>query len=420
MTRRIAISSGHGLHIRGASASPNPEPYNDEVDEVRKIVDRVHELLTGANVACVKFHDNTSYDQSTNLNTIVNWHNKQSRDLDVSVHLNANVTTSNPMGCEVLYVTQETLAEETSAAIAAAGHFKDRGEKYRGDLAFLNGTNKPAILLECWFCDSSADCANGRQYREDICAAIAECIADVELDSVEPPEPEEPPDQERPPVEITERNVVEISGHATGDVTVFFNGAMVHGHPDCEHIVDLTLTKRGDVIVMINGEQFNNSPPTEPPETPAAEVPANQQDIITTVFGGAADDEYSAYGPYDSQGRGPYLNDSDYYVSLPWTISGAGRDGDINVKVTNRANGKALVGWVGDKGPWFVDDNYTATGDRPLAEQCYEAGEPCPRGPNQGTVPNGAGIDISPAMARDLGISGKGKVDWVFVDSATA
>jgi len=261
MTRRIAISSGHGLHIRGASESPNPEPFNDEVDEVRKIVDQVHDLLTSAGHTCVKFHDNTSYDQSTNLNTIVNWHNNQNRDLDVSVHLNANSTTSSPMGCEVLYVTQETLAEQVSAAIAAAGHFKDRGEKYRGDLAFLNGTSKPAVLIETWFCDSSADCANGRQYRDAICQAIAEKIADVELDDVTEPPPVEPPDPDRPPVDITEANVVEIIGHVTGDVTVFFNGSMVSGHPNCEHIVDLTLEKKGDVMVIINGQEFHQSPP---------------------------------------------------------------------------------------------------------------------------------------------------------------
>src|SRR4249919_670682 len=105
MSRRIAISSGHGLHIRGASATPNPDPYNDEVNEVRQIVDRVHALLTEAGHACEKFHDNTSTSQNANLNAIVAWHNKQSRDLDVSVHLNANAKTSSPMGCECLYVS---------------------------------------------------------------------------------------------------------------------------------------------------------------------------------------------------------------------------------------------------------------------------------------------------------------------------
>jgi N-acetylmuramoyl-L-alanine amidase len=257
MTRRIAISVGHGQKIRGASQSPNPEPYNDEVDECIKIVDRVHELLTESGHACVKFFDTVSTSQSQNLDRIVDWHNDQSRDLDVSCHLNANATTSSPMGCEVLYVTQENLAEQVSAAIAAAGHFKDRGEKYRGDLAFLNGTSKPSILLECWFCDSSADCTNGRKYREEICKAIAETIADVELDDVpeRPPEPIEPPEPTEPP---SGENRVEITGNVTGHVTVYINGTLVTGHEPCEHAVHINIKMVGDVTVSIQGEEFHN------------------------------------------------------------------------------------------------------------------------------------------------------------------
>src|SRR6516225_2278711 len=101
MTRRIAISVGHGLHIRGASGSPKP-PQVDEVDEAKKIVDRVAELL-----GCVKFFDTNSTSQSQNLNAITSWHNKQSRDLDVSCHWNAFDHSAH--GTEILYVTQEAL-----------------------------------------------------------------------------------------------------------------------------------------------------------------------------------------------------------------------------------------------------------------------------------------------------------------------
>ena len=111
----VAISSGHGLYIRGARGNPVP-PQVDEVDEARRIVDRVAELLD-----CVKFHDNTSTSRSQNLNTITNWHNKQSRDLDVSVHFNAY--DHNAHGCEVLYVTQESLAQDVCDEICEAGDF---------------------------------------------------------------------------------------------------------------------------------------------------------------------------------------------------------------------------------------------------------------------------------------------------------
>ena len=275
MARRIAISSGHGLYIRGASADPNPEPYNDEVDEVRAIVDRVCEMLTKAGHACVKFHDNTSTSQSTNLNTITSWHNKQSRDLDVSVHLNANAKTSSPMGCEVLYLTQSTLADQTSAAMASAGHFKDRGPKYRGDLAFLNNTSKPAILLECWFCDSSADCANGRKYREAICEAIAETIADVEIDEA----PQQPPVAELPP-DYTGDNRIEITTQIEGNVASYVNGALISGDPACVNIVRYTVTGHGDVTLVVNGEEFHSSENGEPPPNPN-DVPLEDRPTIS-------------------------------------------------------------------------------------------------------------------------------------------
>src|SRR5262245_34874208 len=77
---RIAISSGHGKYIRGARGDPVP-PQLDEVDEARKVVERVADFLRGAGVEVATFHDNTSTTQSQNLDTIVNWHNRQTRDL---------------------------------------------------------------------------------------------------------------------------------------------------------------------------------------------------------------------------------------------------------------------------------------------------------------------------------------------------
>lgn len=148
--QRVVISSGHGKYIRGASG------VLDEVDEARRVVERVADKLRDRGVWVDIFHDNTSHDQSTNLNTIVNHHNGETRDLDVSVHFNAYVETNNPMGVECLYVTQSALADQISAAIAACGLI-DRGPKKRSDLFFLNNTEMPSILIETCFVDSTAD-----------------------------------------------------------------------------------------------------------------------------------------------------------------------------------------------------------------------------------------------------------------------
>jgi hypothetical protein len=164
---KIVISSGHGKYIRGASC------ILDEVDEARLVVDEVARLLEDRGVDVTTFHDNTSTGQSENLNEIVDFHNGEDRDLDVSVHFNAYVETDTPMGTEVLYVTQDTLAAKVSKAIAEAAGFIDRGPKYRGDLFFLNSTDKPSILIEVCFVDSSEDADRYRRYFNDICHAIA-------------------------------------------------------------------------------------------------------------------------------------------------------------------------------------------------------------------------------------------------------
>jgi N-acetylmuramoyl-L-alanine amidase len=167
----IVISSGHGLHVPGASG------LISEVDEARMVVDRVAEELRNREVAVAVFHDNTSKSQSENLDTIVDFHNMHTRDLDVSVHFNAFETTSKAMGTEVLYVTQRDLAADVSDAIANSAGLIDRGPKERTDLYFLNNTDMPAILIEVCFVDSDADVALYGEHFDEICKAIANVIA---------------------------------------------------------------------------------------------------------------------------------------------------------------------------------------------------------------------------------------------------
>jgi N-acetylmuramoyl-L-alanine amidase len=195
---KIALSSGHGKYIRGARGNPVP-PQLDEVDQARRVVDRVAELLKKTNVGIVTFHDDTSHSQNENLNTIVAWHNKQTRDYDVSCHFNAYNHSAH--GTEVLYVSQQTLAKKVCDAIVGAGHFTNRGAKYNGGLAFLNGTNKPAILLEVCFCDNTGDSNLFNQHFDAICEAIAESIGGEQVPDERPPT-QQPPEPEPPPAEL--------------------------------------------------------------------------------------------------------------------------------------------------------------------------------------------------------------------------
>jgi N-acetylmuramoyl-L-alanine amidase len=180
----IALSSGHGLYVRGACG------ILDEVDEARKVVDRLATELAKVGVTAFTFHDDTSKSQNENLNCIVDWHNDLERELDISVHFNAYEQVSKPMGVEVLYVTQSALAKEVSAAIAGVG-FIDRGPKKRTDLFFLNNTDKPAILIEVCFVDSEADCDIYAKEFNQICTNIAAVLSGEEGDI---PQPEPEPD----------------------------------------------------------------------------------------------------------------------------------------------------------------------------------------------------------------------------------
>ena len=182
---KIAISSGHGKYVAGASG------YIEEHPEAVRVVNKVAEFLRAAGVSVETYEDTISKTQNENLNRLVDWHNSRTRDLDVSVHFNCNVTTSKPVGTECLWVTQEELAGEVATAIARASGLIDRGPKYRDGLFFLNNTEKPAILIETCFVDSKADVDIYRAKFDALCGAIADAIGG---EAVAPPEPEPPDD----------------------------------------------------------------------------------------------------------------------------------------------------------------------------------------------------------------------------------
>jgi len=165
----IVVSSGHGKYVRGASG------ILDEVEEARRFTESLAKELRYRGVDVVTYHDDVSTGQSENLNRITDFHNDRIRDLDVSIHLNAYEQVSKPMGVEVLYVTQGSLAGEISLAISNAGELINRGAKYRDDLHFLNATVEKSVLLELCFVDSEADC---EAYLGNY-DAIVEAVADV-------------------------------------------------------------------------------------------------------------------------------------------------------------------------------------------------------------------------------------------------
>ena len=208
----IVISSGHGSKIRGAHG------ILDEVDEARRITEYLAEELRMRGVDVVTYHDDISTGQSENLSRITDFHNSKTRDLDISVHLNAFEQTSSPRGCEVLYVSQSALAAKLSEAIASVG-FIDRGPKKRTDLYVLNNTEMPCVLLEICFVDSEADSEIYVDNFHDICAAMADVLGGAMTGE------EVPPSEVviEPPPYIVPRIDIEVEG----DVIITVNGKQI-------------------------------------------------------------------------------------------------------------------------------------------------------------------------------------------------
>jgi len=178
----IAISSGHGLHARGA------RDIIDEVDEARRVTDRVYEILKNTNVPVSIFHENTARTQNDNVNAIVRHHNSLVRNLDVSIHFNApNVagTVERGIGVETMYrvgnAEMRTLGSNVSKAISrASGLILRRGDGTweRDNLGFLTRTNiNRAILIEVCFVNSRTDVRLYRENFEAICHTIAETVS---------------------------------------------------------------------------------------------------------------------------------------------------------------------------------------------------------------------------------------------------
>lgn len=165
---RINIHGGHSLKCRGASG------YLDEVNEDRKVKNRVIELLRANGHTVYDCTDDNGTTQNANLRAIVNKCNSHSVDLDVSIHLNAGGGT----GTEVYIYNSKSKAKDEATRIAEkisnALGIRNRGVKTSTNLYVLRKTKSPALLVECCFVDNSKDKAH---WNAESCAkAIVEGI----------------------------------------------------------------------------------------------------------------------------------------------------------------------------------------------------------------------------------------------------
>lgn len=178
----INVHGGHSLKCRGASG------LLDEVNEDRKVKNKVIELLRNERHTVYDCTDDNGKDQNSNLKAIVSKCNDHKVDLDVSIHLNAGGGT----GTEVYVYSDKSKAKDEAERIAKnisnTLGIRNRGVKVSKNLYVLRKTNSPALLIECCFVDNATDKSH---WNADKCAkAIVEGILNKNVNEhVETPTP---------------------------------------------------------------------------------------------------------------------------------------------------------------------------------------------------------------------------------------
>lgn len=153
------VHGGHSLKCRGVI------DLLDEVDENRKVKNKLIELLRANGDTVYDCTDDYSTSQGANLSAIVSKCNAHSVDLDISIHLNSErndrVGDGKCGGVEV-YVYDDSaygIAYQIAESIANTLGIGFHGSpvKYNKGLYVLRKTKAKAVLIECCFVDDKDD-----------------------------------------------------------------------------------------------------------------------------------------------------------------------------------------------------------------------------------------------------------------------
>lgn len=167
----------HAGHTRGGGARGSGF---EESAVARQFVPSLLDAFARVGQKVVNCTDDVSTTQRANLARLVqlcNSHPATGR-LDISLHFNSSDNPAST-GVEVLYYDQRELAAKVSAAIAKATGLRDRGPVERKDLAVLNGTNAPAILIELAFISNASDMKKFFDNMQAIANAIVQVVTGV-------------------------------------------------------------------------------------------------------------------------------------------------------------------------------------------------------------------------------------------------
>jgi len=155
----ICGRGGHNPKFQGASDIVN------EVTENRKIISHLSKLLSSdGDFDYTEVTPDTSSSVAQDLRYSINIANSMKADLYFSIHINASAERgyAGAIGSECwIYPNNENkisglVGREVLKELASLG-FINRGLKSSSNLSELSDTYMPAVIIECFFCNSKAD-----------------------------------------------------------------------------------------------------------------------------------------------------------------------------------------------------------------------------------------------------------------------
>lgn len=176
---KIFINAGHDeLSLKGTydydpgACNENMGLYENEV--AWNVGNLVAKYLEAAGCECKVL-------QSESLRRIYDTANDWGADYFVSIHCNAFNEIAN--GVETLVYPSDISGYKLAECIQnqildTFEELTDRGLKARTDLAVLNGTDMPAVLVEMAFIDNAGDAILLRDRQDEFARAIARGVTD--------------------------------------------------------------------------------------------------------------------------------------------------------------------------------------------------------------------------------------------------
>lgn len=174
---KILLTVGHSILKSGVCTSADGRSYGGVLEYAynKSIVNQVAAYLRQAGhvvdaLICPELQFSRSTDEKDYK---VPKANAGGYDLVAELHLNASAL-HNARGCEVLYYSDagKSVAQRIQDKLSIV--FKDRGIQRRTGLYMLKSTKPTAVMIESFFCDSSADCELAE--KTDVALLIAEGI----------------------------------------------------------------------------------------------------------------------------------------------------------------------------------------------------------------------------------------------------